>query len=134
MELLSRTWGAIAVPLTILLTTIWNRRHQNEIEDTESQSKAMTAITDANTQLTKLMSLALEPIQEQLIAQRAQLEQHKREAEIKMDYLQSEIDVQRRQLHGFYDWVISLRRQIISNGMEPVQPPLDLDLDGFMFD
>lgn len=133
-EFISKTWGALAVPITIFITTFWNRRHANEIEDTKSQSDAMTAITDANATLTKLMTSALEPLQRQIDSQTRLLEEHKQASRKELDRHQRQIDRQRHAIDGFYRWVLALRRQLVNGGFEPQPPPVDLDLDGFTFD
>lgn len=134
MEFLSKTWGALAVPITIFVTTIWNRRHINEIEDTESQTKAMTAINDANAALTKLMTSALEPLQSQITSTVEAFEEHKRSSREELDRDQEQITQQKHAIDGFYRWVLALRRQLSDGGVDPVPPPVDLDLDGFSFD
>lgn len=131
-QLLTDFWGVLAVPITAILTIFIGKRHKEDIETTGSMSGALTALTEANKTFSEIVALQLEPLNRQIVAQ----SQHAAKQDITIASLQEQVNRNdsmlldhQRQITGLRQYANRLRKQIVSLGGEPVQPPKELNLD-----
>ena len=115
--------AGLLVPATAAITSVWNRRHKNNIEDQQSDAAAMTAVNDANIALTQLVVSTMEPLQLQIDKQEERIEAQEHELELHRKALLKHESQQR----SLRQWVTDLIAQIERLGHTPVLPPDDLE-------
>jgi hypothetical protein len=131
-------WAAIAAtvgPLLGAVTWFVARRHREQSEDSDSMSRAVTAVTDANVALTAAASSLLGPLQARisdLEEANATLLAAFETAMTEQEGFRNEMAQVQSKMRVVVDYVHTLRHQIVQLGAEPVDFPDDLD--GFSFD
>jgi len=123
-------WSTVASAITALgLLVIYfaSKRHEEEIDDSNSLSMQITAIgeaavgvVNASSSVSAFVQSMIEPLKVEIVQMRA------KEAECvqRIDNLEKQVD-------DVVAYVSALRLQVRQLGVEPVAPP---DLLGFQFD
>ena len=122
MSLRDQLLAGALVPVTAVATSLYNRRHKNDIEEQVGDVAAMSAVNDANIALTQLVVSTMAPLQAQIDRQ-----------EVTMGLLQNELDKHRRALvkhetqqRLMREWITRLVEQLRDAGIEPHPAPLGL--------
>ena len=126
---------ALAAPAVGATTWFFTRRHTEDVEDADAMSRAIVAVTDANSALTATTLTIIAPLQQRIVALEAAnkaLSDVQEQRTVEHDKLMVDVAAMQLQMRVVIDYVHTLRAQIVKMGSEPV--PIPEELDGFTFD
>jgi uncharacterized coiled-coil protein SlyX len=123
-----RTVAAVAAPTLLFLAYWFSRKHNEAVEDTNSFSTAITAMTDAYVNIDSLVQARIKPLNDRI----AELEEREEKREQELAEHAAMLAEMSKQLKVVMGYVATLRRQVREAGLEPY--PFPPELDGLQFD
>lgn len=118
---------SIATPAVAVFTFLMSRRHQQKVEQTDSVAGAISAVTDANVNISAIVQGLIQPMQDR----QDQMRQREAELEAELEEVRTEMAERFGELERRFTAAVTYIRQLHSllgrNGLTPPAAPPELD-------